>query len=177
MTVAHLALPAPRNDSMQEEFLHVVDHELQAARTVIEARAEGAGVVVAWSSVDATLVVDGPRIAQALAIVLDNAVRASAAGAAVLLTVELQDPTLIVKIEDVGRGIDPDRLEKIFEPFTLAEPTLTREQEGLGLGLARARAIIEAHGGSVHVASRLERGTTLTLGIPLRPAVASGSGG
>jgi signal transduction histidine kinase len=68
---------------------------------------------------------------------------------------------LRVVIEDTGGGILPEHMDRLFEPF------FTTKASGTGLGLAITRRIIEEHGGSISVASRLGQGTTFTVFLPL----------
>lgn len=68
---------------------------------------------------------------------------------------------LRVVIEDTGAGIRPEHMDRLFEPF------FTTKASGTGLGLAITRRIIEEHGGSISVASRLGQGTTFTVFLPL----------
>ncbi|HIE10174.1 MAG TPA: PAS domain-containing protein [Kiritimatiellae bacterium] len=72
------------------------------------------------------------------------------------------DPSHIrVRVQDSGQGIAPEHIERIFDPF------FTTKENGTGLGLSVAHEIIEEHGGSVEVSSRLGQGTTFTLVFPL----------
>jgi len=66
-----------------------------------------------------------------------------------------------VHVQDSGQGIPPEHIERIFDPF------FTTKENGTGLGLSVAHEIIEEHGGSVEVRSRLGEGTTFTLAFPL----------
>jgi signal transduction histidine kinase len=72
-----------------------------------------------------------------------------------------------VKITDNGVGIEPDKLERIFEQFYQVENHMTRHHEGLGIGLSICQGIVEAHGGRVWASSEgLGKGTTMTITLP-----------
>ena len=71
-----------------------------------------------------------------------------------------ESPTLIVEISDTGIGIPPDKLESIFDPFTQADSSITRQYGGTGLGLAISRRLAEQLGGGITVESEVGRGTT-----------------
>jgi light-regulated signal transduction histidine kinase (bacteriophytochrome) len=74
----------------------------------------------------------------------------------------------IVRVQDTGRGIDPAMLPRVFEPFTQADAALDRSMGGLGLGLAVVEGVVDAHGGTVTVASAgRDQGATFTLALPL----------
>uniref|UniRef100_B8DL77 histidine kinase n=1 Tax=Nitratidesulfovibrio vulgaris (strain DSM 19637 / Miyazaki F) TaxID=883 RepID=B8DL77_NITV9 len=69
---------------------------------------------------------------------------------------------LDVQVADTGRGMSPDVLKEIFNPYFTTKPS------GTGLGLAIVHGVVEAHGGSIKVESQPERGTTVTISLPLR---------
>ena len=71
-----------------------------------------------------------------------------------------------VDVRDTGAGIDAAHLEAIFEPFVQVDPSLTRTAGGAGLGLAIARQLAAAMGGSLAVRSVLGAGSTFTLTLP-----------
>ena len=73
----------------------------------------------------------------------------------------------LVVIDDCGPGIPDSQLEHVFEPFVRVEPSRSRETGGVGLGLAIARAILQAHGASVALSNRAERGLRTTVAFDL----------
>jgi signal transduction histidine kinase len=73
-----------------------------------------------------------------------------------------------VAVTDTGIGIEPDALPRVFDPFIQAEEGLTHSREGLGLGLALVKALVELHGGQVEAVSEgTGRGSTFTVRLPL----------
>jgi signal transduction histidine kinase len=74
-------------------------------------------------------------------------------------------------VADTGKGIAPDTLPHIFEPFYRA-PDAMKAHSGAGLGLALARWIVNAHGGEIAVASEVDIGTCFTVSLPLASSVA-----
>jgi len=73
---------------------------------------------------------------------------------------------LAISIADTGIGIAPEHMQKVLEPFARVQDDLTRENEGTGLGLPIARALIELHGGELVLSSALGVGTTVALRLP-----------
>jgi two-component system sensor histidine kinase ChvG len=100
----------------------------------------------------------------ALLNLLDNAVRFSPAGVPVRVEVESDAESLQIAVVDRGPGISPANLPRIFDRFF----TTDADRDGTGLGLAIARTVVEAHGGTIQVASVLGDGATFTVTLPLR---------
>lgn len=101
---------------------------------------------------------------RAIANLLDNAVKYGArAHTAVIST---SDAVEII-IDDEGPGISPDEILKVFEPFYRTETSRSRETGGVGLGLAIAQAIAQAHGGYIRLANRAEGGLRARIRLPL----------
>jgi signal transduction histidine kinase len=77
-----------------------------------------------------------------------------------------------LSVRDTGIGLRPDQRERVFERFYQADATATRAHGGAGLGLAVAKAIVCAHGGTIGVESELGRGATFWVEIPKAPVQA-----
>ncbi len=78
----------------------------------------------------------------------------------------LDGPNVLIEVTDTGTGIDPDKLERIFEPF------VTSKRDGLGMGLAICRSIIDRHGGKIWAENNPDGGMA-TFSITLPAAIAS----
>jgi signal transduction histidine kinase len=110
---------------------------------------------------------DDRRITQALSQLLSNAVKFTKAGGFVTVEAGLTpEADLFVSIADTGIGIPPAELERVFEPFTQLDGSLSRRYPGAGLGLFTARAVVMAHGGHLHLASQAGEGTTVRIVLP-----------
>ena len=82
-----------------------------------------------------------------------------------------------VRITDTGMGIEPQRIDKIFNAFEQGQISITRRFGGLGLGLAISKALIDAHGGKIHVESPgKDQGSTFSLELKTVPSPVSGDG-
>jgi signal transduction histidine kinase len=75
----------------------------------------------------------------------------------------------IIRIQDHGVGIPTDELEFIFEPFYRVDKSRSRQTGGFGLGLSICKAIMDAHGGKIEIASSPDIGTVVSLHVPLIP--------
>jgi two-component system sensor histidine kinase HydH len=90
-----------------------------------------------------------------------NAQQAMAEGGELMVRTKKINSNAQIQISDTGPGIGPDKIEHIFEPF------FSSKHGGSGLGLATARRIVDAHNGSLTVASEPGKGTAFTIEIPL----------
>ena len=104
---------------------------------------------------------DKYKLNQALLNVIKNALEASDKGTIVELSAENLINKVYIKIKDQGAGIDPKNKDKIFTPY------FTTKKEGTGLGLARSKKIMEAHGGNLTILSTNNKGTEFVLILPV----------
>lgn len=110
---------------------------------------------------------DPNRMKQVLVHLLSNAVKFNREGGSVRVSATLDTPdTLTLRVHDTGCGIPPDHLGRVFEPFNQVQDHLTRENEGVGLGLPLARAMMRMHGGDLTLESQVGVGTTAELALP-----------
>ena len=116
---------------------------------------------------------DGDRLLQVLTNLLSNAIKYSPEGGTVTLSVNGNDDAVCYEVRDHGRGIPPDMLEAIFEPFRQVERADRTEKHGTGLGLAICRTIVAQHQGRIWPESTPGAGSTFHVRIPRRPAVST----
>jgi signal transduction histidine kinase len=114
---------------------------------------------------EARIIGDAALVRQLLLIVLDNAVKFTAAGGHVRLDVSATDGRAAVVVADTGVGIPAEQLPHVFERFYRGDPA-RREADGAGLGLAIARWIAEAHGARIDIDSQPGAGTRVTISFP-----------
>jgi len=100
-------------------------------------------------------------------ILIDNAVKYTPAGGAVSVVLRVSNRTAVAEVTDTGIGISPDDVPHIFERFYRADKARPRDEGGAGLGLSIAHWIAEAHQGEIRVDSKLERGSTFSIRLPL----------
>lgn len=125
---------------------------------------------------------DERGVRQALANLLSNAVKFTNSGGEILITCSLSRPVganvtmdrnsmyVAIRVADTGIGIDQEKLDKLFQPFTQLEADngnpYTRQKSGAGLGLSISRHLARMMGGDITVESRPQHGSTFTLWLP-----------
>lgn len=111
--------------------------------------------------------VDPDRIGEVLANLLENALRHTPATGRVIVTASRDSDSVEIAVSDTGEGIESAHLARVFERFYRVDRARDRTSGGSGIGLAIAKAIVEAHGGAIDAASAgAGRGTTFRLRLP-----------
>jgi signal transduction histidine kinase/ActR/RegA family two-component response regulator len=114
---------------------------------------------------------DPDRLQQVIGNLLTNAIKFTPDGGRVAVSVEHLGSQLEIKVADTGRGISADFLPHVFDRYRQADRITSRQQGGLGLGLAIVRQLVELHGGTVHAMSEGEgRGATFIIRLPVLTA-------
>jgi heavy metal sensor kinase len=118
------------------------------------------GVAAVWG--------DDLSLRRMVVILLDNAVKYTRPGGEVALRVFKDTDKYLLAVSDTGIGISENDLPRLFERFVRADPSRNKESGGHGLGLAIAKAIIQAHDAQIHVNSRPGGGSTFTVSFRAR---------
>ncbi|MGL5939314.1 MAG: CheR family methyltransferase [Waterburya sp.] len=141
---------------------------VQAALDSIQFTAVEKNIQFVSSLSSITVQGDSDRLQQVLGNLLSNAIKFTPAGGRVEITLSQVDNQAQIQVSDTGKGISADLLPHIFERFYQSNSSTTKTDQGLGLGLAIVRHLIDLHGGTVHAESLGEgQGTTLTVRLPL----------
>ena len=110
---------------------------------------------------------DAGRLQQVVWNMLENAIKFSADGSVVRVSVAWATEAVEIAVADQGPGIDPRFLPYVFDEFRQADESITRAHGGLGLGLAIARRIVQQHGGTITGSNRPEGGALFTVRLPV----------
>ena len=135
---------------------------LDAAAQSFAAQAEDGGVRLRVEADEELPNLDGDalRIGEVLGNLVANALRHTPAGGEVALAARRGDDGVVFRVRDTGSGIDPERLPHVFDRFSK-----TPDSKGAGLGLAIAKSLVEAHGGTIRADSGAS-GTTIAFTLP-----------
>ena len=111
--------------------------------------------------------VDPQRMKEVFSNIVDNALRYTSENGHIVLSAEVVEDAIEMKIKDSGPGVAGDELDKIFERFYRTETSRTRDQGGSGLGFAIAKSIVERHNGRIWAESQPGQGLTVIIMIPI----------
>jgi signal transduction histidine kinase/CHASE3 domain sensor protein/ActR/RegA family two-component response regulator len=151
-----------------------VAQTVAAAIETVTPAADAKNIFISTDIADPSLTItaDAERMQQVVWNLLSNAVKFTPKGGKVTIEVRLESSEVVIRVVDTGEGIRGEVLPVVFEPFKQADASPTRRHGGLGLGLAIAKQLVSAHGGTITAESEGEnRGATFTVRIPARSAV------
>lgn len=137
---------------------------------------DGARIELALPDEEVPVGCDPMRVVQVLSNLVSNALKYSEAGSPVDVRLTVTDGRAIVEVEDVGRGIPADQLERVFEKFHRVEDPMRMTTGGTGLGLYIARELATAMGATLDCRSTLGVGSIFSFSLPVLAAL-SGSAG
>ncbi len=116
---------------------------------------------------DVTWRMNPALLEQALANLVDNAIKYSDPGSGVRIAAEREPDGIVISVEDHGCGIPRDQLGRIFERFYRVDKARSRKEGGTGLGLSITKHIVNAHGGTINVVSSPGKGSIFSIHLPL----------
>ena len=154
---------------------------LTSCLSLVGERARRNGIVLNLEMADDAMIKADPRkLKQVMINLLGNALKFTPEGGTISVIVEVRRDALIsaepgaavarevvIMVRDTGIGIRPDDMPRLFEKFTQFENSLSRKHEGTGLGLALAKRLVELHGGTIRVQSKVGFGSTFSVTLPV----------
>ena len=117
---------------------------------------------------DGTFRADIRTLSLAVSNLVDNAIKYGKEGGRITVSGKIDGESCVIEVADDGPGIPAEHLPRLFERFYRVDKGRSRELGGTGLGLSIVRHVVESHGGSINVKSRLGEGTRFTLRVPAK---------
>src|SRR5690625_2459924 len=115
---------------------------------------------------------DENRLQQILYNLLDNAIKYTDEGKIVIsATLDNESENLRIEVSDTGKGISQDQLKFIFQPFQQGKTSLSREVNGIGIGLNITKNLVDLHNGKMDVSSKVGKGSTFSVTLPVHDKV------
>ena len=148
-------------DSACQSSLRIIRESAQKKQLKVSSSFDGAVTMIQ---------ADGRRLKQILVNLLNNAVKFTPEGGLVGLEVQgdVEHQMVHLTVWDTGIGISPQDVGRLFQPFVQLDGSLARQYGGTGLGLALVYRMVEMHGGSIKVESKVGKGSRFTVSLPWR---------
>ncbi len=139
---------------------------LSRAGDLLRPGADRMGKTIDVTANEGTIRADLRKLTLAVSNLVDNALKYGKEGGHVIVSGRIEGDDCLVEVADDGPGISPEHLPRIFERFYRVDKGRSRELGGTGLGLSIAKHIVESHGGTIRVESRIGVGTRFILRLP-----------
>jgi signal transduction histidine kinase len=149
-------------DIQEEDPGKLVEEVITACSTAVEAK--GLAIVHDFPPNLRPVKMDVDRIRQVLRYLIENAIKFTEEGT-IRVDIEQSTEKTDFAVVDSGIGLEVDQIDVVFERFHQVSPGLA-EKGGMGLGLAISKRLVEMHGGTIHVESRIGKGSTFSFSIP-----------
>lgn len=155
---------------LQKEAVNIKALLLESIETFNRQASEAQSTIILKNVIDASVNLDKEQINRVLTNLIDNALR-YASPCKIEISAQDGDEGILLSVRDTGQGIPEEMLEQIFERFYRGDTARTKEigqhgSHGSGLGLNIAKAITEAHGGSIQAYNHLDGGAVFELLLP-----------
>lgn len=157
---------AQNGNNINKSSFEVVNIEIIVSNAIkkVEKIAKLKNIKIKSSIQKANILAAPDRIAEAIVILLDNAIKYSPKNSNIEIKTKISKNNIYILVKDEGLGISKEDLNHIFDRFYRAE--ISRSEEGFGLGLSIAKRIVELHKGKIEVESELDKGSTFTVILP-----------
>lgn len=155
-SIRQQVLPSSLNDIIHESVNRAHSFDVRQRHIPVLVEEHRPGILITG---------DVGALQQALAELIVNAIAFSPADGQVVIRLEKDEDSVWISIRDDGPGIPPEEMDRVFEPY-LQVNRQRYEQQGIGIGLALAKGIIEAHGGILELQSEVGQGTLALVSLP-----------
>ncbi len=146
-----------------------VKQVITSCQRLVQGRAESAGLELRIEIPDTlpAMLADERRLKQVFINLLSNAIKFTPKGGTVTIRVSVDDDGgFLIVITDTGIGIEPENMKMVFNTFGQADSSLSRQHEGVGLGLPLSNGLVKLHGGKLTMESTPGAGTTIKISFP-----------
>jgi signal transduction histidine kinase len=152
--------------SFKNEKLNEVIEEI---RDKIQSIMDKSGITIELKlDHDCSVNMDRDKLTQALLNLLSNALKYTKPGGSIQVNIYDRIESVVISVKDSGIGISDDKKNMIFERFRQVNSSLTRENEGSGIGLSLVKSLVELHGGTINLTSQLGKGSSFVIELPIK---------
>ena len=153
-------------DKAEVEFHAIVDDCIRMVES--KCVANSINIYKAAPEILPTLYADDRHFKQILINIISNAIKFTPDHGSITIAAKPDGPDMVlITIADTGVGIAPENINLVLEPFGQVADTLTRDHDGVGLGLSIVKSLVELHDGALSLSSELDEGTTVSISMPV----------
>jgi two-component system phosphate regulon sensor histidine kinase PhoR len=167
LTLSRLEGVAPALERESVDLGDVVRHAVELISPAAREKRVEIGVEIPEETAVPPVLGDADGLERLLLNLLDNAIKYNRPEGRITLRLSRSGDDAVLEVSDTGIGIPPESIPRLFERFYRVDKGRAREEGGTGLGLAIVKHVAQAHGGQVEVESRLGRGSTFRVRLPL----------
>ena len=131
------------------------------------AQSKNLNIIFDTNDEDIIMALDYAKIERIILNLLSNAIKFSNDNGVIYVNVNKEDENLIISVKDFGIGMSKEHLDKIFDRFIQLDNTMTRKNEGSGIGLSIVKSFVCLHKGSISVKSKENEGSEFIINIPI----------
>jgi signal transduction histidine kinase len=147
-------------------IVSVVEDLVQSVADFIQSK--GISIIFDTEVEEKIIAFDEEKLERIILNLLSNAVKFTGVNGSIYVNICDKGDLVEISVRDTGIGIPEDKLDFIFERFAQIDKTLARKREGSGIGLSLVKSLVEIHGGSICVKSKLAQGSEFTVSLPVK---------
>ena len=166
MAISRLESRHREDDHAPVNFSLLLRQAAQAAESAREARKQS--LILDLAEEELKFNADRQNLSQVLDNLIDNAIKYTPEGGEIRVSLKREANEAVLTVKDTGIGISDQYQERVFERFYRVDKVRSQSLGGTGLGLSIVKNIVEKHGGSIQLESRLGSGSTFTIRLPMR---------
>lgn len=166
MAISRLESRHREDDHAPVNFSLLLRQAAQAAESAWEARQQS--LILELAEEELKFNADRQNLSQVLDNLIDNAIKYTPEGGEIRVSLKREANEAVLTVKDTGIGISDQYQERVFERFYRVDKVRSQSLGGTGLGLSIVKNIVEKHGGSIELESRLGSGSTFTIRLPMR---------
>ena len=164
LRVAQLDAGKVKLQKLPTKLCHLIDQVIDAHHPLLEGHRHA--IFLEANNRDLQIDIDPPRMMMVLENLIDNANKYTPDGKEIRVVVTEQEATVTIYVTDDGVGMKKEDISRLFQKFIRLDNAMSSKTTGSGLGLYWVKKIVELHGGTVRVASKIGKGSTFTIVLP-----------
>lgn len=153
-------------DNSNQDIVSLIENIVLSVADYIESK--GLSLVFDTDVEEKIIACDQEKIERIMLNLLSNSIKFTPCGGSIMVNIEDKIETVCIRVKDTGRGISKEKLNIIFERFVQVDKSLSRDNEGSGIGLALVKSLVEMHDGTISVKSKESEGTEFIINIPCK---------